>query len=629
MTSFSPRSLVAPVASDSSVVVAGGTANDRLGPVASDPSVVIAGGIANDRLGASSPSQAQTKPGVGAEGSWAQTETAGMTAFSEFEDTLRRLGDRIARILQADRCVFLLHDPVAGILYPTEPAHGFRPDELKHLYHPVSEPGISSEVFRSNHPVILYDSETDPRAVSEGLAAIGIRNGASVPLVTEKRDEENRIVDRTIVGVLHVFNKRRHDTFTDEDIRLLTRMATQAAAVIPSAEAYREAAQEKQELIHTIDNLSAGLIMVAQTGRLLQVNSAARAVIGIHHNYPLAGVPYYRAISNEQVRSLIERTLSSSGQEFADEITVKAGADPSSHKRIFQIQCAPMRDHHGVVTGAVAVFNDITEIRGLEQLKTAFISTVSHELRTPLTSIKGFISTLLADTDGFYSDEQRKEFLEIIDTECDRLTRLIKDLLDVSRIEQGQAMGMYWEMVDVPQLVAKVLVAQRSYARNHELSMDFAPDFPLVEADIDKLDQILTNLVNNAIKYSPRGGDVTVTGAVIAGPLRIGGDPKSAAAENDDAPLERHITITVKDQGIGVSKEHLPKLFHNFYRVDNRDNREIGGTGIGLALVKALVEKHHGYVTMDSEVGIGSEVTVFLPVLQPPAGKAEDDADPD
>lgn len=533
-------------------------------------------------------------------------DLTGMSSFPplpEFEDTLRRLGDRIARLLQGERCVFLLHDPVAGLLYPTEPAHGFQPGELRHLYHRVSEPGISSEVFRSNSSVILYDASTDPRAIAEGLPEIGIRNGVSVPLVVEKRDEQNRVIDRTIVGVLHVFNKRGQDDFTDEDVSLLNRMAMQAAAVIPSAEAYREAAQEQQELVQTIDNLSAGLIMVAQTGRLLQVNSSARAIIGIHHTYSLIGVPYFRAIPNEQVRNLIDQALTATGQEFSDEITVRLGNMPKDEsQRIYQVQCAPMRDSSGADNGVVAVFTDITEIRGLEQLKTAFISTVSHELRTPLTSIKGFISTLLADEEGFYSDEQRREFLEIIDTECDRLTRLIKDLLDVSRIEQGQAMGMYLEKVDVPALVQKVLTAQRSYARNHKLSMDFPPNFPEIEADADKLDQILTNLVDNAIKYSPQGGNVRVTGKVIG-------------------PESDQIWVQISDEGIGVSKEHLPKLFHNFYRVDNRDNREIGGTGIGLALVKSLIEKHHGYVTMDSELGRGSEVTIVLPIRQPETGQ--------
>jgi len=557
--------------------------------------LITTGAISSLAGNPSSPLEPQTlawQPLVASRG------TASLPPYSDFEATLRILADKIVRILQADSCAFLLHDAVTGTLYPTEPAHGFQLKDLEPLRRRVSEPGISSEVFRSNAPVVLYDALTDPRALAEGLAKIGVRNGVSVPLIVEKRDEQNRVVERTIVGVLHVFNKHQGEDFTDEDVGLLRRMAMQAAAIISTAEAYREVAQEKHELIQTIDNLFAGLIMVAQNGRLLQVNSSARAILGINHNYPLVGVPYFRAIPIEKVRNLLDRALGSDGEEVVDEITVNlSNGSGTDSKRIYQIQCSPMRDNMASVSGVVAIFTDITEIRGLEQLKSAFIDTVSHELRTPLTSIKGFISTLLADRSGFYTVEQQREFLEIIDTECDRLTRLIKDLLDVSRIEKGQAMRMHLEAVDFPALVQKVLVAQRIYARNHTLSMEFSPDFPPLEGDADKLDQIMTNLVNNAIKYSPNGGTIRVVGRAVP-------------------PDRRYVQIDVSDEGMGVAKEHLPKLFNNFYRVDNRDNRDIGGTGIGLALVKALVEKHHGAVTMESELGRGSTVRLTLPVFQ-------------
>jgi signal transduction histidine kinase len=234
-------------------------------------------------------------------------------------------------------------------------------------------------------------------------------------------------------------------------------------------------------------------------------------------------------------------------------------------------------------------------------MKTAFISTVSHELRTPLTSIKGFIATLLADTDHAYDEETRHEFYTIIDTECDRLTRLINDLLDISRIEQGRALAMHWETVDLVGLTDKVLSTQRMYAHDHSLVSHFPPGFPPVEGDRDKLDQILTNLVNNAIKYSPNGGQVRVSGRLVDG--AVGRPHKSVA-------------IDVEDEGMGISPEHLSKLFDRFYRVDNRDNRDIGGTGIGLALVKSLAEAHCGTVSVRSELGKGTTFTVVLPIRQ-------------
>lgn len=535
----------------------------------------------------------------------------------EFEETLKRLVDRVAKILQAEKCVFLLHDPVAGTLYATHPALGFHRDQLRLLERRISEDGLSADVFRNNTPVILYDATHDPRAAAEGLAGYGIRNAVSVPLIVEKRDDDNRILERTTVGVLHVFNKKNGGIFLTEDVGLLERMAMTAAAVIASAQLYREVIQEKQELIHTIDSLYAGLLVVGTNGRIIQINPSARGILDLAPHIPLIGVPFERVVANERVRALLDRALhGSSPSELAEEITVPlkdAAPEDPQKERIYQVQCAPVRDDDGAPAGIVAVFNDITEIRGVERMKTAFISTVSHELRTPLTGIKGFISTLLADTDNYYDETTRREFYAIIDTECDRLTRLIQDLLDISRIEQGRAMQLHWAEVDVVGLAEKVLSVQKAYAKNHELTLDFSRDFPLIEADGDKLEQMLTNLINNAIKYSPHGGEVRVIGRVLAEPGGADAHPRS-------------ISIRVMDEGMGITREHLPKLFDRFYRVDNRDNREIGGTGIGLALVKALTEAHHGTVTVESEPGRGSTFTLILPLSQGRDGRGRSES---
>ena len=525
----------------------------------------------------------------------------------EFEETLKRLVDRIAKILQAEKCVFLLHDPVAGTLYGTHPALGFTREQLLHLERRITEDGLSADVFRNNSPVILYDATHDPRAAAEGLAQYGIRNAVSVPLIVEKRDDENRVLERTTVGVLHVFNKKSDGIFLTEDVGLLERMAMTAAAVIASAQMYREVIQEKQELIHTIDSLFAGLLLVGNNGRIVQINPSARTILDLPAHIPLVGVPFERVVANARVRMLLDGALYGKGPgELAEEITVPikdAAPEDAIKERIYQVQCAPVRDDDGAPAGVVAIFNDITDILSVERMKTAFISTVSHELRTPLTGIKGFISTLLADTDNYYDEATRREFYTIIDTECDRLTRLIHDLLDISRIEQGHAMQLHWEEVDVVAIAERVVNVQRAYAKSHVLTLDFPPDFPPIEADPDKLDQILTNLVNNAIKYSPQGGEVCVVGRVIA--QKVG-----------EEQHPRSISLRVTDEGMGISREHLPKLFDRFYRVDNRDNREIGGTGIGLALVKALTEAHHGTVTIESEQGKGSVFTLIFPVSQ-------------
>ncbi|MGD0113556.1 MAG: ATP-binding protein, partial [Armatimonadota bacterium] len=264
-------------------------------------------------------------------------------------------------------------------------------------------------------------------------------------------------------------------------------------------------------------------------------------------------------------------------------------------ERIYQVQTALLRSEANDISGVVATFNDITELRSVERMKGEFVSTVSHELRTPLTSIKGFIRTLLDDTEGYYDREMQTEFYRIIDTECDRLVRLISDLLNLSRIESGRSLELVLVEVDMARLIHRAVETQRSYTSSHEFEVIVADDLPRITADQDKVEQVLTNLLSNAIKYSPDGGKITIHARAL-------GD---------------NISVSISDQGLGIPTEHLGKLFTRFHRVDSRDTRKQYGTGIGLYLVKHLVEAHKGEITVESTLGVGSTFTFVLPIHLP------------
>lgn len=527
--------------------------------------------------------------------------------LSESEDTLKRVVDRIAKFIQADKCVFLLYDAERNELRAVAPALGLTNEQIADFRTDGSGDTLSAYVFRSNTPVIVPDATADRRAVAERLSErLGVRSAVCVPLIIEKRDDENNIIERNTIGVLYAINKSVGGMFADDDRRLLERMSLNVASIISSVQVFRDAVQEKQELIHTIESLYIGLLVVGTNQKILQINPPARRILHVPDSLPVLNMRYDEVIRDETLRSLLAHALETPQVigEVAGEITIPleeaALVDGEPRERIYQVQCAPVRaEKNDKVVGITAIFTDITEIRSLERMKTAFISTVSHELRTPLTSIKGFISTLLADKEDFYDHDTKIEFYRIIDTECDRLTRLIEDLLNVSRIEQGKAMQLNLEDVDIIALAEKVMAAQRAYTspERHQLVVDFPTDFPVLEADSDKIDQILTNLVNNAIKYSPQGGQVTVSGRV-----------------NDDGQT---VTLRVSDQGMGIPRDHIKKIFERFHRVDNRDNREIGGTGIGLFLVKSLSEAHHGSAAVESELGKGSSFIVTIPLRQP------------
>ena len=516
-----------------------------------------------------------------------------ITTSSELERTLGSLVRQTALILQAQKCLILLHDPETNDFFPQKPALRIPDEQLQAIKLKATE-GIGGEVFRTRKPILIDDAVGDERTVKENVALLGIKTLACVPLVVKKRDETQRVLEEQPIGVMYVFNKRGTLPFTPEDARLLKLLADNAAAIISNARAFIEISEEKKELEATLESMMAGVIFVRSNGRIAVMNETARAIFELPDTN-LQGKQYVDIVKETKVIEMIQATMEQ-GEEKKEEISFTMTFHGQPTEKFYQVQTAPVRGENGEgMVGAVAIFNDITEIRTLERMKTAFVSTVSHELRTPLTSIKGFVSTLLSDTEGFFDNETRVEFYTIIDQECDRLTRLISDLLNVSRIESGRALQINWKRFDTLELAKKVVSVQKSYTDKHELRIVAKGEIPPIMADPDKVDQILTNLVNNAIKYSPEGGTITVT-------IERRGDA---------------LRYTVTDQGMGIPPEHLDKVFDRFHRIDNADTLKAGGTGIGLYLVKHLVEAHGGKIWVESETGKGSSFIFELPVTPP------------
>jgi PAS domain S-box-containing protein len=510
-----------------------------------------------------------------------------ITTTSELQATLRLFVKKVAMILQADKCVIMLYDKESGQLQAQSPAFGLADEEVR-TFRIAASQGISGEAFREGQPIICDDLLGDVRTLKENVALLKVRNSLTVPLAIELKDENQEVVERQTIGVLHVFNKRGGGTFDDEDIRLLTVLARSAASVISNAQVFIAVTSAKQQLESTFQSMLSGVVVVGTSGQILLMNSAAKRIFGVPQDDG-TGQNLISVVNNEKVQSLISASLEDA-QEKAEEVSLFTPGE-----RIFQVQTALLRGENTAVAGVVATFNDITELRGVERMKTEFVASVSHELRTPLTSIKGFIRTLLDDTDGYYDRVTQVEFYQIIDQECDRLVRLINDLLNVSRIEAGRALELNLKPVELGQLIAKVVTSQESYTTRHQIEADVSADLPTVIADEDKIDQVLTNLINNAIKYSPDGGVVLVSARSTGNEVEVG----------------------VRDHGLGIPREHLDKIFGRFHRVEGGDTRRAGGTGIGLYLVKHLVEAHGGRIWVDSEVGKGSTFTFTIPLSRP------------
>lgn len=260
--------------------------------------------------------------------------------------------------------------------------------------------------------------------------------------------------------------------------------------------------------------------------------------------------------------------------------------------RMIKVYYAVFTGENNKAEGVIAVLHDVTEQQRLEKMRKDFVANVSHELRTPLTSIKSYAETLLEG--GVEEKEDMDRFLGVINSEADRMTRLVRDLLQLSRLD-NQQMQWYMEEISFIQLVRDTIekMEMEAMAKKQVLKSYVMGDVPNIEADHGRLEQVVINILSNSIKYTPEGGSITVY---------IG------RSYNE-------VYMKVADTGIGIPQEDLPRIFERFYRVDKARSREMGGTGLGMAIAKEIVEAHSGTISIESEgVGKGTEVTVRLPI---------------
>jgi PAS domain S-box-containing protein len=268
-----------------------------------------------------------------------------------------------------------------------------------------------------------------------------------------------------------------------------------------------------------------------------------------------------------------------------------------SHNRNYRkdgtiIECewynSVLHDASGHVESVLSLVQDVTKRQETERLKDELVSTVSHELRTPLTSLRGFTELMLQRD---FSPQKQREFLSIIHKESIRLTNLINDFLDIQRMESGRQV-YHFETIDLNSFLRDTLALFVTGGSPHRFLLELPAQLPSVQADQDCLRQVLANLLSNAVKFSPKGGTITL----------------SATQQEDE------IVVSVADQGVGIPQEAFPQLFSKFFRVDNQETRSIGGTGLGLALIKKTVESQNGQVWVESTVGVGSTFFFTLPV---------------
>jgi two-component system, OmpR family, phosphate regulon sensor histidine kinase PhoR len=341
---------------------------------------------------------------------------------------------------------------------------------------------------------------------------------------------------------------------------------------------------EEERLKTLVETMGSGLIMMNREGQIIIANRHFLKNYEMTYE-DIVGKSFLNLQLPEPLKKFIDHVFFTEQPE-RKQMTIQRGTE-TTHKQVFG---APVIGEHGKWLGVVIVLHDITELLRLEQVRRDFVANVSHELRTPITSIKGFSETLL---DGAFKDETMLlSFLEIIYKESNRLQILVNDLLDLSKLER-QGYEIEKEDVSVQDVLVRVIdvASQKMDEKNIQVTVNLETDLHVL-GEVNRLIQIFTNLINNAIMYSPEESALTI----------------NAYEQNQFGVVE------VIDEGIGIEKADLARVFERFYRVDTARSRNSGGTGLGLAIVKHLVELHHGKIEVESELGQGTTMRVKIPL---------------
>ena len=342
--------------------------------------------------------------------------------------------------------------------------------------------------------------------------------------------------------------------------------------------------QESKRLHSILSYMTDGVLATNRRGKITMINDMAKKQLGVQKEEVLN-------------KSILELLKIEDEYELRDLITqvpelMIDSQDANGEYLILRVRFALVRRESGFISGLVAVLHDTTEQEKEERERRLFVSNVSHELRTPLTSVKSYLEAL---DEGALSEPVAPDFIKVSLDETNRMMRMVTDLLHLSRIDNATS-HLDVEMINFTAFITFILNRfDKMRGPDEEKKYDLVRDYPItsvwIEIDTDKMTQVIDNILNNAIKYSPDGGKITVT-----------------MKTTDDQMI-----LSISDQGLGIPKQDLPRIFDRFYRVDRARSRAQGGTGLGLAIAKEIVKQHEGFIWAKSEYGKGSTFTIVLP----------------
>ncbi len=482
-----------------------------------------------------------------------------LTSRLNLNDVLRLILQQVADMLNGQAALIALVEPDAR--YVIRQSYGIPQPLLDQL-----KPVLSSVKDVDEAVTAL---ERNLLAIAESLG-LGLWQVVSLPLKVEG-DE--------FLGAIYVF-RIYGGKFSRDDQRVLQSFADQAAIAVNNARLYEQLTHEKRRLGAILEFSADGVVIMDGAHRIQTFNRAMSNLIGVPANEAIGRkFEEVLVLKNKRAGTTLEEAeakgwplVGSLQPVFVEGELQRRGGGKVS----VEIAFAALLSREGQLVNIIADVHDLTRLRAAEEMKATFISAVSHELKTPVALIKGYASTLRR-ADARWDEATVRESLKVIEEEADHLAELIENLLDASRAQAGNFKLTPVEL-DIDDLVVRVAKKFEAQTQSHRIVADIASDMPLVFADEARITQVLSNLISNAVKYSPPGSEIRITGRAT--------------------PDE--VIITVSDQGVGVAPEDRTKIFERFYRSESAIRRGTPGAGLGLYLSKAIVESHGGRIWVES-----------------------------
>ena len=400
----------------------------------------------------------------------------------------------------------------------------------------------------------------------------------------------NMIFQKQIIGQIYVF-RNYHGLFSTNDRMLLTSFANQAAIAVRNARLYNETREQSLRLEALLDSAADGILILTPELKVEHANKALQRLLNTSEE-ALLGRPFANVIrwANPPQGTTLEAAIGSGWSQNVQNVFYLEGdliREGVREPLPVGISYGPLFSANGALLNVIASVRDITRFRTAEEMKTSFISVVSHELKTPIALIKGYVSTLRRD-DVEWDRSVVSDSLAVIEEEADHLTLMVEDLLDATRLQAG-GLTLKKAELSLPQLARFLADRYTAQTDQHSFAVDFPPDFPTVQADEERIRQVLTNLLNNAMKYSP------------SGEIRISGKSRP-----------KDVVVCVSDHGPGIDPRDLSYVFDRFYRSDDVA-KTTKGTGLGLYLCREIVRAHEGKIWVDETYKEGSRICFSLP----------------